>query len=145
MNGRHVLVQPPLPQLSHNNSVALDRKRIIRIERPPLVGEVSAIFVEGRGVVWSAWRIPYGRNFAFPDRYFFLQVAPQLYSRGWVDHVPDPLLLRKSESNPGLWICMRGTFGVPASAWPSRESYEYVLSTSPFPFIFTAQCFINYT
>jgi hypothetical protein len=33
----------------------------------------------------------------------------QLYSRGWADPVPDPLLLRKiwyrRESNPDLWIC----------------------------------------
>jgi hypothetical protein len=27
---------------------------------------------------------------------FFFQVSPQLYSRGWVGPVPDPLLLRKS-------------------------------------------------
>ena len=32
------------------------------------------------------------------SRYFFIQVAPQLISRGWVDLVPDPLLLRKSGS-----------------------------------------------
>jgi hypothetical protein len=34
--------------------------------------------------------------FGFLDRrrYFIFQVAPQLYSRGWVDPVPDPLLLR---------------------------------------------------
>jgi hypothetical protein len=25
------------------------------------------------------------------SRYFFFQVSPQLYSRGWVDPVPDPL------------------------------------------------------
>jgi hypothetical protein len=37
--------------------------------------------------------------------YFFFQVAPQLYSRGWMNPVPDPLLLKKLESNPGLWIC----------------------------------------
>jgi hypothetical protein len=32
---------------------------------------------------------PYGRNLGFLDRrrYFFFQVAPQLYSRGWVDPV----------------------------------------------------------
>jgi hypothetical protein len=42
---------------------------------------------------------PYGRILGFEDRsrYFFFQVAPQLYSRGWVDSVPDPLL-RKSGS-----------------------------------------------
>jgi hypothetical protein len=32
------------------------------------------------------------------SRYVFFQVVPQLYSRGWVDPVPDPLLLRKSGS-----------------------------------------------
>jgi hypothetical protein len=40
---------------------------------------------------------PYGRILGFLDRsrYFIFQVAPQLDSRGWVDTVPDPLLLRK--------------------------------------------------
>jgi hypothetical protein len=40
----------------------------------------------------------YGRILGFLDRsrYFFFEVAPQLYSRGWVDPVPDPLFLRKS-------------------------------------------------
>jgi hypothetical protein len=40
---------------------------------------------------------PYGRNLGFlnKNRCFFFQVAPQLWSRGWVDPVPDPLLLRK--------------------------------------------------
>jgi hypothetical protein len=43
---------------------------------------------------------PYGSILGFLDRsrYFFFQVPPQLYSRGWVDPVPDPLLLRKSGS-----------------------------------------------
>jgi hypothetical protein len=43
---------------------------------------------------------PYGRIFDFLDRnrYFFFQVSPQLYSRGSVDPVPDPLLLRRSGS-----------------------------------------------
>jgi hypothetical protein len=43
---------------------------------------------------------PYKRIIGFLDRshYFFFQVAPQLYSRGWVDPVQDPLLLRKSGS-----------------------------------------------
>jgi hypothetical protein len=41
---------------------------------------------------------PYGRNLAFLDRsrYLFFQAASQLYSRGSVDPVPDPLLLRES-------------------------------------------------
>jgi hypothetical protein len=33
------------------------------------------------------------------NRYIFFHVAPQLYSRGWVGPVPDPLLLRKSGSS----------------------------------------------
>jgi hypothetical protein len=42
---------------------------------------------------------PYGHILGFLDRSrFFFQVAPQSYSRGWVDPVPDPLLLRKSGS-----------------------------------------------
>jgi hypothetical protein len=54
---------------------------------------------------------PYGRILVFLDRsrYFFFQVAPQLYSWGWVDPVPDPLLLRKCGSagnrTRDLWIC----------------------------------------
>jgi hypothetical protein len=55
---------------------------------------------------------PYGCNLDFLDRsryFFFFQVAPEFYSRGWVDPVPDPLLLRKSGSvgnrTWGLWIC----------------------------------------
>jgi hypothetical protein len=43
---------------------------------------------------------PYGFILGFLDRsgYFFLQLAPQLYSEGKVDPVPDPLLLRKCGS-----------------------------------------------
>jgi hypothetical protein len=43
---------------------------------------------------------PHGPILGFLDWrcYFFFQVSPQLYSRGWVDPVPDPLLLRKSGS-----------------------------------------------
>jgi hypothetical protein len=40
---------------------------------------------------------PYGHNLGFVDwsHYSFFQVAPQLYSQGWVDPVPEPLLHRK--------------------------------------------------
>jgi hypothetical protein len=43
---------------------------------------------------------PHDRILGFLDwsRYFFFQGAPQLYPRGWVDPVPDPVLLRKSGS-----------------------------------------------
>jgi hypothetical protein len=54
------------------------RKRTIPTERPPLVGEVSANFA------WSAQRIPTFVNLSFLDRsrYLFIQVTPQLSSRG---------------------------------------------------------------
>jgi hypothetical protein len=54
-------------------------------------------FVDTWGVEWSAQRIPH-LSFLDHSRYFFFQVAPQLSSRGWVDSVPDTLLLRKSGS-----------------------------------------------
>jgi hypothetical protein len=43
---------------------------------------------------------PYGHNLCFlaRNRYFFFQVAPRLYSRGWVDFVTGLLLLRESGS-----------------------------------------------
>jgi hypothetical protein len=62
---------------------------------------------------------PYGRILGFLDRsrYYFFQVAPQLYSRGWVDPVPDPLLLTKSgragNRTRGLWTCSQ-------ELWPQR-------------------------
>jgi hypothetical protein len=51
------------------------------------------------GATWSAWH-PYGRILDFLDqnRYSFFQVVPQLYPWGWVDPVPDQLLVRKSGS-----------------------------------------------
>jgi hypothetical protein len=64
------------------NSVAWVREWTVSTEGPPLVGEISANFC---GVLDQ-------------NGYFFFQVAPQLYLRGWVDPVPDPLLLRKSGS-----------------------------------------------
>jgi hypothetical protein len=75
--------------------------------RPLLVSEVSANFFADRGCHVVSVTNPYGRNFRFLDRssYYFFQVAPQLYSRGWVDPVPDPLLFvscSAGESNPGL-------------------------------------------
>jgi hypothetical protein len=53
-------------------------------ERPPLVGEVSANFLLVEGVAWSEQRIPTALNLGFLDRsrYFSIQVAPQLSSRG---------------------------------------------------------------
>jgi hypothetical protein len=44
---------------------------------------------------------PYGRILGFLawSRYLFFQVAPQLYSRGLVDRVPDLLLFFGSAGN----------------------------------------------
>jgi hypothetical protein len=67
-------------------------ERTTSTERSPLVGEINAnIF---------SMTDSYGRILGFLDRncYYFFQVAPQLYSRGWMDPVKDPLLLRKSGS-----------------------------------------------
>jgi hypothetical protein len=91
--------------------VAVVRKRTIPTERSPLVGEVSANFWGVEGAASSAQWIPTAVNLGFLDRsrYIFIQVAPQLSSRGWVNPVPDPLLLRKSgraeNRTRDLWIC----------------------------------------
>jgi hypothetical protein len=52
----------------------------------------------GRGCHVVSMTDLYGRNHGFLNwsRYFFFQVALQLYWRGWVGPVPDPLHLRKS-------------------------------------------------
>jgi hypothetical protein len=80
-------------------SVAWVRERTIPTERPPLVGEVSANFLWIECHVVSVTDT-YGHILGFLDRsrYFFFRSAPQLYSRGWVDPVPDLLLFRKSGS-----------------------------------------------
>jgi hypothetical protein len=91
--------------------MALVRERTIPAERPPLVGEVSANFygLERCRVVSTADPLqPYSR-FLDQSRYFFFQVAPQLYSRGGLDPAPDLLLLRESSRTGNrtrdVWIC----------------------------------------
>jgi hypothetical protein len=81
------------------NSVAWVREGTIPTERAPLVGEVSASFCGyrlPRGLHDGSLR-PYSR-FPRPEPLLSLQVAPQLYSRGRMGLVPDPLLLRKCGS-----------------------------------------------
>jgi hypothetical protein len=103
----------------------------IPTERPQLVGEVSAKFVDRGFHVVSAMD-PYGRILQFLDQshYFIFQAAPQLYSRGWVDLIPDPLLLSKSECpelNLDLWMCSQ-------ELWPldHRASHQRTwLTTCP--------------
>jgi hypothetical protein len=62
--------------------MVLVREVTMQTERTPLVGLVS-IFADSGYLVVSVTD-PYGRNLGFLDRsrYFFFQVAPQLYSRG---------------------------------------------------------------
>jgi hypothetical protein len=90
--------------------MALVRKRTIPTERPPFVGEVVPTFADRGCRVISAMD-SHGRILYFLDRscYYFFQVAPQLYTLGWVEPIPDPLLLRKSGSAENrtrdLWIC----------------------------------------
>jgi hypothetical protein len=79
---------------------------------------------------------PYGRILDFLDRsrYFFCQVA-QLYSRGWMDPVPDPLLVRKSGSagNPDLWICSQELWLLDHRGGPSTVTVDRISAdTSPF-------------
>jgi hypothetical protein len=64
-----------------------------------LSAKLVPTFVD-RGCYVVSTTDPYGRILGFLDRsrYIFFQVAPQLYPRGRVDPVPDPLLLRKSGS-----------------------------------------------
>jgi hypothetical protein len=77
------------------------RERIIPTERPPLVDEVNANI--------CGQRVPHGQRdeslrpysrLSRPEPLLFFQLAPQLYSRGLLDLLPDSLLLRKSGS-PG--------------------------------------------
>jgi hypothetical protein len=76
-------------KLPKKNFVASVRKRTIPTERPPSVSEVSANFFADRGCHVVTVTNPYGRILAFLDRsrYYFFQVALQLYSRDWVDPV----------------------------------------------------------
>jgi hypothetical protein len=114
--------------------VAVVRKRTIPTERSPLVGDVNANFLRVEGVAWSAQRIPTAVNLGFLDRshYFFIQVAPQSSSRGWVDPVPEPLLLRKSgraaNRTRDLWICSQKLWPLDHRGGPIIKTLDYVFN-----------------
>jgi hypothetical protein len=85
--------------MTHPSHPRFDFTETISTGRKPFVGEFSANFLlkrvqrgQHKGSLW-----PYSR-ISRPEPLLFYQVAPQLYSRGWVDPVPDPLILRKSGS-----------------------------------------------
>jgi hypothetical protein len=94
VNEAHISVRH---QTNKQNSVACVCERTMPTKRKRLVGEVSANFCGYRCHVVSVTD-PYVRILGFLDRIrcFSFQVTPELYSRGWVDPVSDPLLLRKS-------------------------------------------------
>ena len=64
--------------------MALVRERTIPTERPPLVGEVSANFLRIEGCHVVSATHPHVRLslFSGPEPLLFIQVAPQLTSRG---------------------------------------------------------------
>jgi hypothetical protein len=77
---------------------------------------------------------PHGCILSFLDwsRYYFFQVAPQLYSRGWVDPVPDPLLLRKSGNRTRvLWICSQELWPLNHRCGRSPTCSLYKLTHNP--------------
>jgi hypothetical protein len=65
-----------------------------------------------------------------PGPLLFYQVAPQLYSRGWVDPVPDPLLLRKSgrtgNRTRDFWICSQERWPLEHRDWNNLYETLYV-------------------
>jgi hypothetical protein len=88
---------------NNNNSVALVCERTIPTERLPLVGEVSANF---RGYRVSRgqrdWSLrPYSR-LSKPEPLLSLPSSSSVVLTRLSDHVPDPLLLRKSGSAGNL-------------------------------------------
>jgi hypothetical protein len=88
-----------LPESKQTNSVVWVRQQAITTSDCRLSAKLVPTFVDRGCYVVSAAN-PYGRNLGFLDRSRcgFFQVAPQLYSRGWVHPIPDQLLLRKSGS-----------------------------------------------
>jgi hypothetical protein len=80
----------------------------------PLVSKISAnLCVRGCNMVSATYLHSHILGFLDRCHYFFFQVAPQLYSWDWVDPIPDPLLLRKSDSagnrTRALWIATRNS------------------------------------
>jgi hypothetical protein len=71
---------------------------------------------------------PYYHVLDFLDRshYFCFQVAPQLYSRGWVDPryrlITSQKIWQRRESNPGLWISGKTIINMDVFLWIPRTS-----------------------
>jgi hypothetical protein len=95
------------------------RERTIPTERPPLVGEVIA----------NGSKRPYSR-FSRQQPLLFYQVAPQLYSRGWVDPVPDPLLIFSGSAGNRTRVYGLGTRRADHEAPSVRKKLAITLPTS---------------
>jgi hypothetical protein len=70
----------------HKCSKWFSRRVVVSSSAQEHVFQLMSVNIDGGCLVVSV-PDPYGRIHEFLDRsrYFFLQVAPQLYSRGWVD------------------------------------------------------------
>jgi hypothetical protein len=101
------------------NSVALVRELTIPRDRR-LSAKLVPTFADTGYRVVSATD-PHGRIIWFLDRrrYFFFQVAPQMYWRGWMDPVPDPLFLRKF-GNVGNWTRTSGSVARNSDHWTTE-------------------------
>jgi hypothetical protein len=107
-------VDPVSPNKQTNkqrNSVALGRQRPIDHR---LSAKLVSTFADRVCRVASGTRSlrPYSR-FSRPEPLLFFQVAPKLYSRGWLVPVLDQLLLRKSGS---AWNRTRTSWSVDRNA-----------------------------
>jgi hypothetical protein len=82
---KHLLIIKKLRGLSPRATAACQRS------------QCQLLWIEG--TKWSVWRIPYGRILGILDRsrYFFFQVATQLYSWGWMDPRSRPT------TSPKIW------------------------------------------
>jgi hypothetical protein len=77
----------------------------------------------------STRQISYGCNLDFlgRSRYFFFLVDPQLYSRDWMDPVPDIALLRKSSTarnGTRIWICSQELYVIWTICWQWYEGAQ---------------------
>jgi hypothetical protein len=78
----------------------------------------------------SLW--PYSR-FSRQEPLLFYQVAPQLYSRGWVDPVPDPLLFLlvvHGNRTRDPWICSQELWPLDHRGGHFQHSKKNVISWS---------------
>jgi hypothetical protein len=109
----------------HKNSIVWVLKRTIHDRATATCRRSDCQLLRIEGATWSAWRTlrPYTR-FSRQEPLLFYQAADQLYSRGWVDPVPDPLLFfwQCRESNPSFPICTQ-------KLWPldhrGGQQYSY--------------------